>query len=111
MIIDILIVWGLTSAVFYGMRGLNESLAFSDRNKKGRIKTNLNLIALIGNTYELIINYDWKNKLKPQSPIDKEIAEEEKEIEELERQKEKINHLHRLKRRKEELFKQVGGDS
>lgn len=47
----------------------------------------------------------------PKTGIDKEIAEEEKEISELEQQKEKINHLHRLKRRKEELFKQVEGDS
>lgn len=48
---------------------------------------------------------------KPKTGIDKEIEAEEKEIEELEQQKEKINKLHRLKRRKEELFKQVEGDS
>lgn len=44
---------------------------------------------------------------KPKTGIDKEISEEEKEIEYLEKQKEKINKLHRLKRRKEELFEQV----
>ena len=44
---------------------------------------------------------------KPKSGIDKEIAEEEKEIAELERQKEKINQLHSLKRRKAELFEQI----
>lgn len=44
---------------------------------------------------------------RPKTGIDKEIAEEEKEISELEKQKEKINKLHRLKRRKEELFEQI----
>jgi len=44
---------------------------------------------------------------KPKSGIDKEIAEEEKEIAELERQKEKIDELAELKRRKERLFKDV----
>ena len=44
---------------------------------------------------------------RPKSPIDKEIAEEEKEIAELERQKEKIDTLEELKRRKAELFEQI----
>ena len=44
---------------------------------------------------------------KPKSVIDKEIAEEEKEIAELERQKEKIDTLANLKRRKERLFDEV----
>ena len=44
---------------------------------------------------------------KPKTGIDKEIAEEEKEIAELESQKEKIEKLRSLKRRKEELFEQV----
>lgn len=44
---------------------------------------------------------------KPKSGIDKEIAEEEKEIAELERQKEKIEKLAELKRRKERLFNEV----
>ena len=44
---------------------------------------------------------------KPKSPIDKEIAEEEKEVAELERQKEKIDTLANLKRRKERLFEEV----
>ena len=49
---------------------------------------------------------------RPKSGIDKEIAEEEKEIAELERQKEKINTLAELKRRKERLFDEVheGGE-
>lgn len=44
---------------------------------------------------------------KPKTGIDKEIADEEKEIEELERQKEKIDTLAELKRRKERLFDEV----
>ena len=48
-------------------------------------------------------------KKRPKSGIDKEIAEEEKEIAELERQKEKIDTLANLKRRKERLFEEVRG--
>jgi|SRR5699024_2644489 len=44
---------------------------------------------------------------RPKSVIDKKIAEEEKEIAELERQKEKIDTLAELKRRKERLFEEV----
>ena len=44
---------------------------------------------------------------RPKTGIDKEIAEEEKEIAELERQKEKMETLEELKRRKERLFKDV----
>ena len=46
---------------------------------------------------------------RPKSGIDKEIAEEEKEIAELERQKEKMETLEELKRRKEKLFSDVHG--
>ena len=48
-------------------------------------------------------------KKRPKSGIDKEIAEEEKEIAELERQKEKMETLEELKRRKERLFNDVHG--
>lgn len=44
---------------------------------------------------------------RPKSGIDKEIEEEEKEIAELERQKEKIDTLANLRRRKERLFSDV----
>lgn len=44
---------------------------------------------------------------RPKTGIDKEIAEEEKEISELERQKEKMETLEELKRRKERLFNEV----
>ena len=41
------------------------------------------------------------------SGIDKEIEDEEKEIVELERHKEKMEKLKKLKRRKEKLFEQI----
>ena len=52
---------------------------------------------------KFIIATTWKHK----TGIDKEIQEEEKEIAELERQKERIDTLANLKRRKERLFKDV----
>lgn len=77
------------------------------RYNEPRMKTNWNLIALILNVYDYIIGANWKKIFYPKTSIDKEIEEEEKEISELEKHKEKINKLHRLKRRKEELFEQV----
>ena len=55
----------------------------------------------------------WKLffSVKPKTGIDKEIAEEEKEIAELERQKEKMETLEELKRRKERLFEEVRGET
>lgn len=47
---------------------------------------------------------------RPKSSIDKEIAEEKKEIAELERQKEKMEKLEELKRRREKLFNDVHGE-
>lgn len=72
-----------------------------------RTKTNWNAIALTLNAYEYIINVNWRDIFYPTTGIDKEIAEEEKEIAELERQKEKMNKLEELKRRKERLFSDV----
>ena len=77
------------------------------RYSEPRTKTNWNAIALILNVYDYIISVNWKDIFYPKSGIDKEIAEEEKEIAELERQKEKIETLSELKRRKERLFKGV----
>lgn len=77
------------------------------RYNEPRVKTNWNLIALILNVYDYIIGVNWKKIFYPTTSIDKEIAEEEKEIAELERQKTKIDELAELKRRKERLFKDV----
>lgn len=49
----------------------------------------------------------FKRDWKPKSGIDKEIADEEKEIAELERQKEKMDELEKLKKRRDRLFKDV----
>lgn len=73
-----------------------------------RTKTNWNAIALTLNVYEYIINVNWRDIFYPTTGIDKEIAEEEKEIAELERQKEKMDRLAELKRRKERLFRDLG---
>lgn len=72
-----------------------------------RTKTNWNAIALILNVYDYIVSVNWRKIFYPTTGIDKEIAEEEKEIAELERQKEKMEKLAELKRRKDRLFKDV----
>lgn len=77
------------------------------RYSEPRTETNWNAIALILNVYDYIIGVNWKKIFYPTTSIDKEIAEEEKEIAELERQKAKIDELAELKRRKERLFKDV----
>lgn len=77
------------------------------RYNEPRTKTNWNLIALILNVYDYIIGVNWKKIFYPTTSIDKEIAEEEKEIAELERQKKKIDELAELKHRKERLFDEV----
>lgn len=79
------------------------------RYSEPRTETNWNAIALILNVYDYIIGVNWKKIFYPTTGIDREIAEEEKEIAELERQKEKIDTLAELKRRKERLFSDVHG--
>ena len=92
-------VWILVSLFFYkmGYEGYYTSIL-----DEPRTKTNWNAIALFVN----IRNGELKLP-KRKSSIDKEIAEEEKEIAELEQQKEKIDRLAELKYRKEKLFKEV----
>lgn len=91
--------WLTASLIFFkwGYKG-----SFSSHLDEPRTKTNWNAIALFLNIR------DGELKLpKRKTGIDKEIADEEKEIAELERQKEKIDELAELKRRKERLFKDV----
>ena len=92
-------VWILVSLFFYkmGYEGY-----YTSTLDEPRTKTNWNAIALFVN----IRNGELKLP-KRKSSIDKEIAEEEKEIAELEQQKEKIDRLAELKYRKEKLFKEV----
>lgn len=97
-------IWLIISFITYETEYKNR---VSDIYNEPRTKTNWNAIALLINVYELIINYDWKDKFKPKSPLDKEIAETEKEISELEAQKVKMDKLKELERRKERLFKEV----
>lgn len=95
-------IWILVSLPFYKM-GYEGN--FSSDLDEPRTKTNWNAIALFVN----IRNGELKLPEIPKrkTGIDKEIADEEKEIAELERQKEKIETLAKLKRRKERLFKEV----
>lgn len=72
---------------------------------KGEITTNFNAIPFARNSRKFV--YKKWQEVKPKSGINKEIAGEEKEIAELERQKEKMDRLAELKRRKERLFKEV----
>lgn len=98
----ILVVWVLLSWLAWSHR---EDFKGYSRLYKGEITTNFNAIPFARNSRKFI-SKKWR-ELKPKSGIDKEIAEEEKEIAELERQKEKIDTLAKLKRRKERLFKEV----
>lgn len=106
---DLLIVVGIILVLWV----LLSWLAWSHREDykgypglyKGEITTNFNAIPFARNSRK-IISKKWQ-EVKPKSGIDKEISEEEKEIAELESQKEKIDTLAELKRRKERLFKEV----
>lgn len=94
--------WILVSLLFYKM-GYEGSL--TSALDEPRTKSNWNAIALFVNIRDGELKLPEIPKRK--SGIDKEIAEEEKEIAELERQKEKIDELAELKRRKERLFNEV----
>ena len=48
-----------------------------------------------------------KSKLKPRTPLQKEIEAEQKEIEILEQQKADMKELERLKARRRDLFQEV----
>lgn len=97
-----LVVWVLLSCFVWWER---ERWKGYRRLYKGEITTNFNAIPFARNSRRFI-SKKWK-EVKPKSGIDKEIAEEEKEIAEFERQKEKIDELAELKRRKEILFDEV----
>ena len=99
-----LVVWVLLSCFVWWER---EDWKGYGRLYKGEITTNFNAIPFARNSRRFI-SKKWK-EVKPKSGIDKEIAEEEKEIAELERQKEKMGRLAELKRRKERLFSDVRG--
>ena len=102
-----IIVFGTWLIISFVTFNLEYKSKVDHRYSEPRTKTNWNAIALILNVYDYIIGVNWKKIFYPTTSIDKEIAEEEKEIAELERQKEKIEKLNNLKRRKERLFKDV----
>src|SRR5699024_2512032 len=98
----VLVLWVLLSWFAWWNR---EDYKGYERLYKGEITTNFNAIPFARNSRKFI-SKKWQ-EVKPKSVIDKEIVEEEKEIAELERQKEKIEKIKNLKRRKERLFEEV----
>lgn len=98
----VLVLWVLLS--WFAWRDREDYKGYG-RLYKGEITTNFNAIPFARNSRKFI-SKKWQD-VKPKSGIDKEIAEEEKEITELERQREKIEKLKNLKRRKERLFEEV----
>lgn len=105
------ILWVMISTLFYSPKKYEYNSIREGRILRERTMTNYNFWALLFNikdghfrkSVEEFLKKDWK----PKTGIDKEIAEEEEEIERLERQKEKIDRLAELKRRKERLFEEV----
>lgn len=65
-----------------------------------------NMLNLLYLPYKTIMSIDFK----PKSELDREIADEEKEIKFLTLQKEKINKLERLKRKKDSLYWEISKD-
>ena len=111
LIMMTIFLWVVLSAILYNSRRYEYNSIKEGRILRERTMTNCNFWALLFNikdghfaeSIERFFKKDWK----PKSGIDKEIAEEEKEIAELERQKEKMDRLAELKRRKERLFEEV----
>lgn len=97
-----LVVWVLLSWFAWWNR---EDYKGYESLYKGEITTNFNAIPFARNSRKFI--YKKWQEVKPKTGIDKEIAEEEKEIAELEEHKEKMDTLAELKRRKDRLFKDV----
>lgn len=111
VIFILILFWVVPSSILYNTKKYQYNNIKKGRVLRERTMTNYNFWALLFNikdghfagNIEGFFKRDWK----PKSGIDKEIADEEKEIAELERQKEKIETLAKLKRRKERLFKEV----
>ena len=115
IILDLIMItiflWVVPSAILYNSRRYEYNSIKEGRILRERTMTNYNFLALLFNikdghfaeSVESFFKRDWK----PKTGIDKEIAEEENEIAELERQKEKMDRLAELKRRKKMLFEEV----
>ena len=109
--IELLTLWVILSVGFH----ISRSVADRDKRdygmaEKGRIKTNLNAIALTLNIYDYLKTVDYYKLLTPKTPIQKEIEEKRKEIEQLKKQKADMAELEKLKRQEEELFREIKED-
>ncbi|SDK42926.1 hypothetical protein SAMN05216187_108111 [Jeotgalicoccus aerolatus] len=113
VIFILFLFWVVPSSILYNAKKYQYNSIKEGRVLRERTITNYNFWALLFNIKDGHFTGDiegfFKRDWKPKSGIDKEIAEEEKEIAELERQKEKIDTLANLKRRKERLFSDVHG--
>lgn len=112
--LELLILWVVVSVVFHIGRVIadsdRENLYFGEPPKKGRIRTNLNAVALALNIYDYMKTIDYHKLITPKTPIQKEIEEKRKEIEQLKKQKADMAELEKLKRQEEELFEEIKED-
>ena len=102
--VELLTLWVFISALFFLGRYIAVDVGTS---KKGLIKTNLNAVALTLNIYDYLKTVDYHKLLTPKTPIQKEIEEKRKEIEQLKKQKADMAELEKLKRQEEELFREI----
>lgn len=112
--IELLTMWVVLSALFV----LGRAVADHGRcdydeyitDKKGRIKTNLNAVALALNIYGRLKTADYHKLITPKTPIEKEIEEKREEVKQLKKQKADMLELEKLKRQEEELFREIKED-
>ena len=93
--IELLTLWVVISALFVIGRYIADDVRFS---QKGRIKTNLNAVALTLNIYDYLKTVDYHKLITPKTPIQKEIEEKhgkaQQELAEVYRKAEAFNRLY-----------------
>ena len=104
--IELLTLWAVFSGFFcLGRAVADEGRGYPfDEPKKGRIKTNLNAVALALNIFDYLKTVDYHKLITPKTPIQKEIEAEQKEIEIMEKLKVDIEKLDQLRERRKILF-------
>lgn len=111
VIFILFLFWVVPSSILYNAKKYQYNSIKEGRVLRERTMTNYNFWALLFNIKDGHFTGDiegfFKRDWKPKSGIDKEIADEEKEIAELERHKEKMDELEKLKKRRDRLFKDV----
>ena len=105
--IELLTLWVVISALFVFGRYIAGDVGIS---KKGRIKTNLNAVALTLNIYDYLKTVDYHKLLTPKTPIQKEIEEKRKEIEQLQEHIKDMAELNSLEQKEKELFRKIADE-